>query len=632
MVQDIREKLKTEVVSVGEILDNTKKHKFVIPNFQRDYSWTEEQVEELLNDIIDSFHNIKTNENEFYFLGTVQLAKLDNYGYLSIIDGQQRLITLSIIIKVLNEKINDKNCKIELTDIIIKNNETNQKYYKDILSGEDIIDNANENNLFLKNYIYIKNYLKNLDDDEKSNNFERDLLSYICNNVVLMEIISDNELIPLSKVLKIFDSLNTKGMDLNTGDIFKVRFAEYLQKKTSKGYDDLLCEINACYEKISKLNDEIEREEYLYENIWSMDDVLLIYQHIIIAKKALSLEWLKKSREKFFEDLFKENDCDLLTLEDLQLIVDIVCKMSKWKNNLKVKNKFELFCKHSNELIGWTRYWRCWTCSYVSMFFALKNHFNEKESKEFNDLTDIEIKGILNIEYSLAKFLTIYSANYSRVLDSVYKYYIKALFDISELTTKSDNDIASIEELRDSIIKDFIDKADKYYPAEGLKGDNGQVDIFYNNVKTGITGGSICWWVSLFQEINAKGNSNLNKIEESFFKKKKYKDKDKDEYDIEHIYPQKMIEELRPEAREMYYGIGNLMLLESGINRSIQDNMSEKFVQYNESKFDLPREIVREHSKNGEIKWTKADIENRYNFVKEMFDNCFVHQETFLNN
>ena len=322
---DIKDALKTEIVNIGEILCDENKNELVIPNFQRDYSWKEEQVEQLLNDIIESYENSKTNGNEFYFLSTIQFANLDsNENELSIIDGQQRLITLILIIKVLNEKIHDNSNQKQFVNIKINNNETNQHYYSEVIKNNDL-NNSNDSNLYLKNYIYIKNYLEKQDDNKNNDKFEIELLNYIIKNVIVMKIVSNNKDVPLSKVLKIFDSLNTKGMDLNAGDIFKIQFAEYLYKENrNKNIEDILHDINSCYEEIAKLNDEIENGKYKYENKWSMDDVLLIYQHIIIASdEKLELEWIKKGREKFFEDIFKKDRLDILSFDNLIILKEL---------------------------------------------------------------------------------------------------------------------------------------------------------------------------------------------------------------------------------------------------------------------------------------------------------------------
>ena len=70
------------------------KEKFYIPSYQRGYRWTEQQVLDLLNDILE----FRNKNSGFYCLQPVVVKKLSN-GYWELLDGQQRLTTLFIILK-----------------------------------------------------------------------------------------------------------------------------------------------------------------------------------------------------------------------------------------------------------------------------------------------------------------------------------------------------------------------------------------------------------------------------------------------------------------------------------------------------------------------------------------------------
>lgn len=66
-----------------------------IPAYQRPYAWTEEQTETLFDDLFDFY---KTEQNDNYFLGSIVLIKDDDKPHADVIDGQQRLTTLTILI------------------------------------------------------------------------------------------------------------------------------------------------------------------------------------------------------------------------------------------------------------------------------------------------------------------------------------------------------------------------------------------------------------------------------------------------------------------------------------------------------------------------------------------------------
>ena len=73
-----------------------------IPEYQRPYAWTTDETGKLFDDLYD-FYLSETDDN--FFLGTIVLVKEDNKTYADVIDGQQRLTTLSILFSVLAEAL-----------------------------------------------------------------------------------------------------------------------------------------------------------------------------------------------------------------------------------------------------------------------------------------------------------------------------------------------------------------------------------------------------------------------------------------------------------------------------------------------------------------------------------------------
>ena len=71
---------------------------YVIPLYQRAYSWKEKEINQLIDDICDC-------EDENYFLGSLIVDKKNNK--FEVIDGQQRLTTLFLLLKCLNQHNNE---------------------------------------------------------------------------------------------------------------------------------------------------------------------------------------------------------------------------------------------------------------------------------------------------------------------------------------------------------------------------------------------------------------------------------------------------------------------------------------------------------------------------------------------
>lgn len=78
---------------LGKLFNN----KLIIPDYQRNYCWEDKQVNDLWNSLIE----IPNDDNSAYHLGTIILQKKED-GTYAIIDGQQRLVTLSLIVNGLN--------------------------------------------------------------------------------------------------------------------------------------------------------------------------------------------------------------------------------------------------------------------------------------------------------------------------------------------------------------------------------------------------------------------------------------------------------------------------------------------------------------------------------------------------
>lgn len=93
--------LNAEQKTISQILNDPNRPKFLIPDYQRPYSWEREQCETLWGDIL-SFafpldHAFDAN-NDRYFLGTILTYQNSSYEN-EVIDGQQRLITFLLMLR-----------------------------------------------------------------------------------------------------------------------------------------------------------------------------------------------------------------------------------------------------------------------------------------------------------------------------------------------------------------------------------------------------------------------------------------------------------------------------------------------------------------------------------------------------
>jgi hypothetical protein len=85
---------------VGDIFSN--EYRFRIPRYQRPYAWTTDQAGEMLDDLLAAARcEHKLENSDPYFLGSIVLVKEEGYPKAEVVDGQQRLTTLTVLLSVL---------------------------------------------------------------------------------------------------------------------------------------------------------------------------------------------------------------------------------------------------------------------------------------------------------------------------------------------------------------------------------------------------------------------------------------------------------------------------------------------------------------------------------------------------
>lgn len=197
---------KAKILKIDDVLELNLR----IPDYQRPYKWTIKHVQQLLDDLLTHFRN----QEQVYRIGTVVIHKYNEKDEvkLDIVDGQQRLITLSLLLHSLGSEKNLLNQP--LTHSISKNNVIN-------------------------NYDFIKNYSIS---DKKA--FKEYLLE-ICEIVYV-------ELNDLDEAFQFFDSQNARGKPLESYDLLKA----YHLREMRNELDEIIHQCVECWEK-SAMSDDI---------------------------------------------------------------------------------------------------------------------------------------------------------------------------------------------------------------------------------------------------------------------------------------------------------------------------------------------------------------------------------------
>lgn len=137
--------MKADAMKLLDFIGKSQEKQFVIPIYQRVYSWEKEQCKQLWDDIIKTGGN---DQIEGHFIGSIVFVHdgiyTTNYNELLIIDGQQRLTTITLLFIALRDHLNDEDeflekfsCQKIQNRYLINSDEKGDKRFKLILSEPD---------------------------------------------------------------------------------------------------------------------------------------------------------------------------------------------------------------------------------------------------------------------------------------------------------------------------------------------------------------------------------------------------------------------------------------------------------------------------------------------------------------
>ena len=240
--------MKANETRVEEFLSSNKTH-FVIPVYQRNYDWTVAQCKQLLDDILETGRSDKMNA---HFIGSIVYIHDDVYTTsrikeLIIIDGQQRLTTLTLIYIALYKlaiELNDDSLRHEINETFLINKfaseeeklklrptENNNEALKYLLRDDNVEEFVGYSRL-IDNYEYFKRRIvkENIDVVMKG-----------LSKLMFVEISLDRE---KDDPQRIFESLNSTGLELTQADLIRNYILMGLkhndQKKIYKDYWEII--------------------------------------------------------------------------------------------------------------------------------------------------------------------------------------------------------------------------------------------------------------------------------------------------------------------------------------------------------------------------------------------------------
>jgi hypothetical protein len=221
----------TQTLTIGQLFSGDSL--FQMPAFQRPYSWQEEQVLQLFDDLNSNYLNQEKELSSEFFLGPIVVTQNNSSGPTDVIDGQQRLVTIAFILATLRDLSSNQNFIKSINNFLWREG-------TEIWSREDIprvslktidqprmlewvynnggtrnlpekAENESTSNL-LENIRTLKNEIGSIQET-----YVQGLAKYILNQCYVIKIVSTDSF----EAYRIFKSINTIGQPLSELDIIR---------------------------------------------------------------------------------------------------------------------------------------------------------------------------------------------------------------------------------------------------------------------------------------------------------------------------------------------------------------------------------------------------------------------------
>lgn len=547
-----------------------------IPFFQRAYVWGDEQWSRLLEDMEQI-----SQQNTPYFLGSVILkqqmtnTKKSVSDVRTLIDGQQRLTTLSIFLKTLCLKNNENNkfervFKLIDDSIALEHNHNDINNYNEILNLQSEEDVNKENNIS-RAYTYFKNNI----------NFDKLNFQKIISNVMFVGIdlgIDEDE-------QQIFDTINSLGVRLTTAELLKNHL---FGREDLNSYD-------ANWKQIFERDDETKE-------FWDRE---------VNAGRT------------------KRENIDLFFYSFLQI------KLQDKNINVKTDDKKRL-SKFSNLFESYKEFMKIYNVGKISLIQEIKVYaILYRENIKFNiidtELTDVygieRINALIfGLEYTVIIPFVLYVLNHTKEnkeeQNNIFMYLESYLMRrmISKSTNKSYSNLFSEE-----LISNEITSKEKFQNLINEKTDKNNSMPSNDVVKNGFYNSKL---------VNKQTKGIIYLIESIL----RVKDKNKhstgllglDRYSLEHMMPKKwennwdknktFTDEESQNRNNKLLTLGNLAIITSSLNSSIRDSDWNKKKDGTDKysgliKFTSGIETINEYLQYDN--WNEDKIDERAEFLYE---------------
>lgn len=319
-------------------IEKSFKNFYIVPDYQREYVWQDRQVEQLLNDIVEAY---SVNNQKEYFLGSVVVYK-NSDGVLELIDGQQRITTFFLTICAFRKIYKDRNIESSLLNSMVKdqtidkNGDPIDRYkirlqyteavdYIERIAGFEVYPSelTNSGARLFSAYNFAVDFL---DKTFQSEDLIKKFFAYFYFKIRFIQIQTQD----IGDALKIFETINQRGVGLNPMDLVKNMIFRQVEKSQ-------FTELNLKWKSINDKLESISEKPLRFLRYFVMSNYDVSDMKSGIVREDNIYDWFASNVEKCDYTKKPFEFVELLD-KNASAYVSFINGKDQYGNNVNLKN------------------------------------------------------------------------------------------------------------------------------------------------------------------------------------------------------------------------------------------------------------------------------------------------------
>jgi uncharacterized protein with ParB-like and HNH nuclease domain len=359
MNTNIKNKIEAADTNIRDMLNGQK---FTIDYFQREYRWQEKHIKLLIEDLVAAFLKSYSEEHkgpelatyQRYYLGPIVFSVDTENGKKSIIDGQQRITSITLLLIYLSHRLTSSNSDVSVKELIFSEQYFQKSFNMSDESREPCMKALFENGCYkpsddedetIRNMVARYEDIDNFFPDEISDKVLSFFVVWLIENVILVKIIAYSD----DNAYTIFETMNDRGLNLTQTEMLKGYVLSRITNKQQR------TEINVLWkQEIQKLHEFSETEDLAFFSAWFRAK----YAKTIRPGKVDSENQDFENIASRFHNWFKEKHIELLRLttsDEFYIFFKkdfpfYVCQYLRIKNAI---NKYDVDIPHLHYIGQW---------------------------------------------------------------------------------------------------------------------------------------------------------------------------------------------------------------------------------------------------------------------------------------